>query len=93
MTSISVVVFILVSLFQTFVVLMDQESPPHCRDAGAQSGNETQFVFSEDDMRDSDADLINRLALGNFQYPLFSLSFCGIYNQQLGLSCVDISTA
>ena len=52
---------------------MDQESPPHCRDTGAQSGNETQFVFTEDDMRDSDADLVNRLALGNFFYPLFSI--------------------
>ena len=52
---------------------MDQESPPHCRDAGAQSGNETQFVFFEDDMRDSDADLVNRLALGNSLYPFFSI--------------------
>ena len=51
---------------------MEQESPPHCRDAGALSGNETQFVFSEEDVRDSDADLVNRLALGNFPYPLFS---------------------
>ena len=72
---------------------MDQESPPHCRDAGALSGNETQFVFTEDDMRDSDADLVNRLALGNSFIPSFPLSFCGIYIQQLGLSCIDISTA
>ena len=71
---------------------MNQESLPHFHDAGAQSGNETQFVFSEEDVRDSDADQVNRVALGNSLSP-FPLSFCEIYIQQLGLSCVGIFTA
>ena len=43
---------------------MDEKSLPLRRDAGGLSGNETQYLFSEGDMRDSDADLITRPARG-----------------------------
>ena len=48
---------------------MDQEPPPSCRDTGAQSGNETQFVFSEGDIYQSDGDIIRRQATGGLILP------------------------
>ena len=38
-------------------------------DLGAQSGHQTQFQFSEGDVRDSDANLVNRPALGKLVIP------------------------
>ena len=38
-------------------------------DPGAQSGHETQFVFSEADMRHIDADNIHRTVAGKFIIP------------------------
>ena len=47
-------------------------NPTSCRvDPGAQSGHETQFLFSEGDMRDSDADLIDQPTLGMQFIPAF----------------------
>ena len=40
-------------------------------DPGVQSGHETQFLFSEGDVRDSDADLIKQSALGKQFIPAF----------------------
>ena len=48
---------------------MDQEPPPSRRDTGAQSGNETQFVFSEGDIYQSDGDIVRRQATGGFVIP------------------------
>ena len=48
---------------------MDQEPPPFCRDTGAQSGNETQFLFSEGDIYPSDADVARRQTTGEFVIP------------------------
>ena len=48
---------------------MDQEPPPLRRDTGAQSGNETQFVFSEGDTYQSDGDIVRRQATGGFVIP------------------------
>ena len=35
----------------------------------AVSGNESQYVFSEGDVQDSDADLVNRFIPGEFSIP------------------------
>ena len=43
---------------------MDEKSLLLGRDTGVLSGNETQYLFSEGDVRDSDADLISRPARG-----------------------------
>ena len=48
---------------------MDQEPPPSRRDTGAQSGNETQFMFSEGDIYQSDGDIIRRQATGGLILP------------------------
>ena len=45
---------------------MDQEPPSFRRDTGAQSGNETQFLFSEGDIHPSDADIARRQTTGEF---------------------------
>ena len=42
---------------------------PPAFDPGAQSGYETQFVFSEGDVRNSDADDIHRVVVGKFTIP------------------------
>ena len=39
-------------------------------ESGFQSGHETQFVFSEGDIHESDADLDRRPALGRILFPL-----------------------
>ena len=44
-------------------------------ESGAVSGNETQFVFSDDDVRTSDADNVHRPALGKFCYSEFHYAF------------------
>ena len=38
-------------------------------ESGVVTGNETQFLFSDGDMRDSDADLVNRPAIGKHVIP------------------------
>ena len=48
---------------------MNQETPRFRLDTGAQSGNETQFVFSEGDIYPSDADVARRPATGEFVVP------------------------
>ena len=48
---------------------MDQDPPPFQRDTGARSGNETQFVFSEGDIYQSDGDIVRRQATGEFVIP------------------------
>ena len=48
---------------------MDQNPPSLRRDTGAQSGNETQFVFSEGDIYQSDGDVIRRQATGELILP------------------------
>ena len=48
---------------------MNQEPPLSRRDAGAQSGNETQFVFSEGDIYQSDGDIDRRQATGGLILP------------------------
>ena len=48
---------------------MDQNPPSLQRDTGAQSGNETQFVFSEGDIYQSDGDVIRRQATGELILP------------------------
>ena len=40
-------------------------------ESGFQSGHETQFVFSEGDIHESDADLDRRPALGRIFIPAF----------------------
>ena len=48
-------------------------------DSGMQSGNDTQYVFSEGDVQDSDADRsdVPQVA-GMFTFPV-PLSFCELY--------------
>ena len=48
---------------------MDRNPPPSRRDTGAQSGNDTQFLFSEGDIYHSDGDVIRRQATGKFVIP------------------------
>ena len=48
---------------------MDQEPPPLRRDTGAQRGKETQFVFSEGDIYQSDGDIIRQQATCGFVIP------------------------
>ena len=48
---------------------MDQEPPPFRRDTGAQSGSETQFLFSEEDVYQSDGDFVRQQATGGFVIP------------------------
>ena len=59
-------------------------------ESGAVSGNAAHFLFSDGDVRESDADIIPRPALGKFAFPN-SIMLCEI--QQLGLFCSSISTA
>ena len=47
-------------------------------DAGAQSGNETQYLFTEGDVRDSETDFFSRQVPGKLIFPC-PLSFCEIY--------------
>ena len=87
MTSISVVVFIFGIVFRFLLFVMDSRPPTISSvDPGAQSGHETQFLLSDGEVRDSDADLVNRQVLGKFSYPHLPFSLCEIYIQQLGLS-------
>ena len=48
-------------------------------DSGMQSGNDTQYLFSEGDVHDSDADrsAVPQVA-GRFTFPV-PLSFCELY--------------
>ena len=64
-------------------------------DPGVQSGQETQFLFSEADVRDSETDYASQRAPGKHFpfYPHFPLSLCEIYFRQLGFSCSSIFTA
>ena len=48
---------------------LDQNPPSLQRDTGAQSGNETQFVFSEGDIYQRDGDVIRRQATGELILP------------------------
>ena len=48
---------------------MDQQSLPHCRDTGAQGGNETQYLFSQVDIHPSDADVVRNPATGECVIP------------------------
>ena len=54
---------------------MDRESLPLRRDTGTQSGNDTQYLFSEGDIYPSDADIDCQQATGESVIP-FLLSFC-----------------
>ena len=55
--------------FRSQLFCMDQNPPSLQRDTGAQSGNETQFVFSEGDIYQSDGDVIRRQATGELILP------------------------
>ena len=48
---------------------MDSRPTAPSVDPGAQSGHETQYVFSEGDMRQSDADDIRPRAVGEYFIP------------------------
>ena len=71
MTSISKLVFIVLLLFQIpcCFVMDSRPSVSVGFDPGAQSGHETQFLFSEGDVRRSDADDIHVSARGKFIIP------------------------
>ena len=45
-------------------------APRGFTDSGLVSDNETQFVFSEENLRHSDADEVRRSAVGEFTIPL-----------------------
>ena len=45
------------------------------RVSGFQSGHDTQFLFSEKDVRDSEADFIDQSTLGKQFIPAFHLAF------------------
>ena len=67
-------VFICSFTFRFSAVLMDSRSRKlPVNDPGAQSGQETQFLFSEGDVRDSETDLVSQRVLGeNFLFiPAF----------------------
>ena len=67
-------VFICSSTFRFSAVLMDSRSRKLlANDPGAQSGQETQFLFSEGDVRDSETDLVSQRVLGEnfFFIPAF----------------------
>ena len=72
-------VFICSFTFRSSVALMGSHPKKlPANDPGVQSGQETQFLFSEGDVRDSETDLVSRRVLGeNFPlYPRFPLSLC-----------------
>ena len=72
----------MVVVFRFLLFVMDQETPRSRLDAGAQSGNETQFVFSEGDIYPSDADIVRRHATGEFGVPhSFKLSMDNTFNR------------
>ena len=60
------VVFILVLFSDSLLFVMDGDQVSSRYDPGAQSGNETNFVFSETDVRHSDADEVRRVVAGEF---------------------------
>ena len=49
---------------------MNRKFPSVSHDAGTQSGNETQYLFSKADVRDSETDLFSRPVLGKLVFPL-----------------------
>ena len=50
------------------IASLEKMTSPHV-DLGAQSGNETQYVFSEGDVHPSDADNVGLAAEGEFIIP------------------------
>ena len=55
---------------------MDSRSTASAADPGAQSGHETQYVFSEGGMRHSDADNVRSRAVNKYLLFPDPLSFC-----------------
>ena len=49
---------------------MNRRCPSVRHDAGAQSGNETQYLFTEGDVRDIETDLFSRPVPGKLLFPL-----------------------
>ena len=49
---------------------MNRRSSSVRHDAGTQSGNETQYLFTEGDVRDSETDLFSQPVPGKLIFPL-----------------------
>ena len=72
-------VLVVVSISSPFQIAVEKRKKMSSRrvESGFQSGHETQFLFSEADIRESDADPDSRPALGKSLIPL-SIKLCEI---------------